>query len=186
MLDTLINSKLKRRLLNTLLNFPVRSFSMAELRAATGGGRNIGQSLKELMRGDAVRLSTKKRKQYFQINPYFPLYDELKDLVEEEKSVGRDEVSQLLRRLDQAKLAILSGVFTAQPHLPVDLLLVGDKMKRPKVARVVDEIERLAEQEINYVIMGSQEYDYRRMMSDRLIRDVLDNPHQIVFNSFKK
>lgn len=185
MLENLTNTKAKQRLLNIFFHFPSRSFSQDELRAATGT-RNIAKVLRELVRGDALRVVQRRRKQFFQINSYFLLYDELKDLVSGEKPEPRDEVSRILRRLDHAKLAVLSGIFTGEPQLPVDLLIVGDEIKRPKLVKILNEIEKLIGQEVNYVTMDSGEYDYRRMMNDRLVRDILDNHHQVVFSTLKK
>ena len=78
------------------------------------------------------------------------------------------------------------GFLGADLYLEVDLLLVGDAIKRPKMLKVIAEIEKTVGEEVNYVVMDSKEYDYRRMMSDRLIRDILDNHHEIVFNTLKK
>ncbi|MBI4050321.1 MAG: hypothetical protein HY398_02630 [Candidatus Doudnabacteria bacterium] len=185
MLESLTNSKAKQRLLNIFFKFPARSFTLGELRAATGA-RNLARVLRELARGEALRLATRRGKRFFQINSYFPLYDELQDLVAGEKPEPRDQVSQLLRRIDRIRLAVLSGIFTGEPHLPVDLLLVGDDLRRSRIAKIIAEIEKLIGQEINYVIMDPEEYDFRRTMSDRLVRDVIDNRHVVVFNSLKK
>lgn len=185
MLESLTNSKAKQRLLNIFFSFPARSFSINELRVATGT-RNIAKVLRELKAGEALRIVTRRRKQFFQINHYFPLYDELKDLVASERPLPRDEVGGLLRRLDHTKLAVLSGIFTGEPHLPVDLLLVEDGVRQAQLHKIIAEIEMLVGQEINYVVMDATEYDYRRMMSDRLIRDILDNQHEVVFNTLTR
>lgn len=188
MLENLISSRLKKKLLAIFYNFPKRGFSAVELRLMTGGNITaINQAIKEFIRSEAVSSATRRQRRYFRLNPHFRLYDELQDLVSgSDEDSPEDVVSRRLRQIPNLKLAVLSGVFTLQPHLPVDLLLVGEGLDRQKLVRALSDIERLTGQEVNYAVMEPSEYDYRRMLSDRLIRDVLDNPNLVVFNSLKK
>lgn len=188
MLENLISSRLKKKLLAIFFNFPKRSFSVFELRVMTGASiAQISQALKDFVRGDLVSVGSRKQRRFFRINPHFRLYDELRDLAApSDGGAPEDEVSRKIRQIPNLKLAVLSGVFTLQPHLPVDLLLVGEDVNRLRLARALADIERLCGQEINYAVMDPQEYNYRRMLSDRFIRDVFDNPNLVVFNTFKK
>lgn len=176
-------SKLKKRLLNIFFAFPKRSFHINELKAMiSSSSRRILPPLRELAQSDAVRVHPKKKKSYFRINPYFPFYNELKAMVQDKKTAGEDAVSRKLRRVSSAKLIILTGVFTGEPHLPIDLLFVGEKVSRARLQRILEEVESLCDQEINYSVMNHKEYDHRRAMSDRLVRDILDNTHVVVYN----
>lgn len=188
MLENLLNTKLKRKLLNIFFAFPRRGFYVNELRAMTMtkiSSRSISRALRELARSDAINVASKRHKRYFRINHHFHLFDELKDLAHESKQDFEDEVGKKLKTLDNLKLVILCGIFTMQTHLPVDLLVVGERVNRIKLQKILAGIKKLVGQEINYAIMGKQEYDYRRSMSDRLIRDVLDHPHIIVLNNLR-
>lgn len=186
MLDNLVNTKLKRKLLNIFFRFPKRSFYPVELKAMTlAGSGGIAAALRELAREGVIHVAAKRKKRYFSINSYFPFYDELRDAVAPEfKTQADDEVTKKLKRLQDLKLIVLTGIFTMQPHLPVDLLLVGSSsLDRGRLLKVLDGVGDLAGQEINYAVMDVDEFDYRRYLNDRLIRDVLDNPHLVIYNN---
>ncbi len=189
MLENLLESKLKKRLLEIFFRLPERSFSAVELQAITDARKpQLAQALREFVRSQVVSTASKKYHRFFRLNPHFPLYDELKDLVLERGQTipAEDVVGKKLRSIPNVKLAVLSGVFTLQPRLPVDILLVGDDMNGTKMLHVLQEIEKLVGMEVNYAAMSAAEYDYRRMMSDRLVRDILDYPHLVIFKNLKK
>ena len=186
MLDNLLNSKLKRKLLNIFFYYPHRGFYIQELKVMTkGSGSGLSKALRELARTDAILVAAKRSKRYFRINPHFHMLAELKDLSSENRQDFEDEIGKKLKSLDNLKLVILCGIFTMQTHLNVDLLLVGERINRIKLGKILADIKKLVGQEINYAIMNKQEYEYRKSMSDRLIRDVLDHPHIVVLNNLR-
>ena len=138
-------------------------------------------SLKELVRAGAVVVTSHKRNRYFGINSYFSLYHELEDLVDE-KEGAEDEVAKLLKKIPNAKLIIQTGAFTFEPHLPVDLLVVGEDIRRARLQKILAEVEKITGLEVNFATMPPKEYEYRRLMSDRFIRDILDNQHCVVLD----
>lgn len=169
-----------------MFTFPERSFSSAELRQMTDGGiRHITEAMREFVKSQIVNSAAKNKQRYFRINPHFSLFDELRDLVGEAAYEGEDEVAKLLARIPNVKLAILSGIFTLQPQLPLDLLAVGEDINRARLQRVLADIKKLVGEEINFAVLDAKEYEYRRMMNDRFVRDVLDYPHIILRDTLK-
>lgn len=186
MLENLINSRAKKKILNICFKYPKRSFHINELRAMDAGQkRGILAALKELVRADVIQSAVKKQQRYFRVNPRYKLYDELKDLVSDHRLSSEDEISKLLKRVSGARLAILSGIFTFESHLSADALIVGE-INRKSFYKIISEIEKLAGQEINYTIMDREEYEYRKTMSDRFLRDIFDHNHIVVINNLKK
>lgn len=186
MLETLLNNKLKQRLLQIFFAFPERGFSVLELRQLSGSRKPaVDQALREFVRMQAVATAAKRQKRFFRINPHFRLYGEVEDLVGKEEWDLEDPVVEKLKQIPNLKLAVLSGIFTLQPLLPIDLLLVGQSIDRLRLQRILGEIEKFVGVEINYSVLDPEEYEYRRMMNDRLIRDVLDYPHMIVLGNLK-
>lgn len=186
MLENLLNNKLKRGLLGILFACPTRSFSIPELKNITRGNiKHINQALREFVRADIVEAASQKQKRYFRINPYFRLYEELEGLISDQEIEFEDEVCRKLKQIPDVKLVMLSGIFTLQPQLPVDLLVIGEEVNRAKLQRILADIEKLVGQEINYTIMSRLEYEYRQMMNDRFVRDIIDYPHLVVFNNLK-
>ena len=187
MLENLLNTKLKKRLLNIFFHFPERSFSISELRAMTSAtNTSTAKSLREFLKAEVIGATSRKQHRYFRINSRFPLHDELNDLVSDREFEGQDDfVSKILKRISNLKLVILSGIFTSQPHLPADLLLVSDGVNRLQVQRCLEDIEKLIGQEINFCVMEPEEFRYRKTMSDRFVRDILDYPHIVILNLLK-
>lgn len=186
MLENLINTKLKKKLLNVLFALPKRAFTLQELRLMTEGSKKaLSQGLREFTKSQVANTTSRKQKKFYRINVQFPLYDELQDLVSEGETEMEDEVVKKLKKLPNVQLAILSGIFSFQPHLQVDLLLVGNDINRLRLHQVLAEIRKITGQELSYTVMNKDEYEYRRLMSDRFVRDILDNPHLVVINSLK-
>lgn len=188
MLENLLDTKSKKKLLSILLASPKRSFTAQELaKSAEISVRAASLAIRELSRADAVASAARTRKRLFRINPRFALYQELSDLIAGDTKKDKDEdlVSRSLKKIPNAKLVIMSGVFTFQPHLPTDLLVVGDSVSRIRLSRTLSELEKLTGLAINYTVMPVAEYQYRQMMNDRFVRDVLDYPHLFAVNSLK-
>lgn len=186
MLENLLNTKPKKKLLSVFFAFPKRSFTVQELHeTAAASVRVVNETVRELVRSGAVNVAQKNRHRLFRVNPRFPLYQEITDLLQDEMGSRDDSVSRLLRKLPNAKLMILSGIFTLQPNLPVDLLIVGDNIGRLRLATILSQIEKLTGMEVAYAVMPESEYEYRRLMNDRFVRDILDYPHLVVINNLQ-
>ncbi|MDP3741382.1 MAG: hypothetical protein Q8R08_03605 [bacterium] len=187
MLENLLNTKLKKKLLGIFFTLPDRSFSIFELRQITGTSNQLIQkSLREFAGLQVIAASSRSQKRYFKVNPRFKLYDELLDLI---KGSGYDNVEdgvvKLVKKLSNVKLAILSGIFTSQPQVSVDLLLIGEEINRLRVAQILIEIEKIVGEDVNFSVLTREEYEYRKLMNDRFVRDILDHPHLIVTNLLK-
>lgn len=145
----------------------------------------IQKVLREFARSQIVEFANKKQRRFFGINRHFRLYEELEDLVPLGERNVEDEVERLVKRIPNVKLAVLSGIFTFQPKLNIDLLLVGNGLNRIRIAQVLSEIQKLVGQEVNYALMNGEEFESRQMMSDRFVRDVLDHPHLTILDNLK-
>lgn len=183
MLENLLNTKPKKKIVAVFFTFPKRSFTISELqKTAEASAKAVSETVRELVRTDAVNVAQKNRHRLFRVNPRFPLYQEMTDLLQDEISSQDDYVSRLIKKLPNARLIILSGIFTLQPTLPVDLLIVGENIGRVRLDSILSEIENLIGMEIGYAVMSQSDYEHRRLLNDRVIRDILDYPHLPVLN----
>lgn len=89
----------------------------------------------------------------------------------------KDLVSRLSRG-GKIKLIIAAGVFIQEPESRVDLLVVGDNLRKNVVDGAVKVIESELGREIVYSAFETSDFQYRLSMFDKLIRDILDYPHQ--------
>ena len=63
------------------------------------------------------------------------------------------------------------------------MLIVGDKMKRSKIEEEVRKLEAEIGTELVYAVFDTKEFIYRLDMYDKLVRDILDFPHEVIFQA---
>ncbi len=84
------------------------------------------------------------------------------------------------KKVGQVKLVIISGLFIKNNDSRVDLLIVGDKLNRAKIENGIRKLEAEIGAELVYAIFDTKEFIYRFNMYDKLVRDILDYPHQVL------
>lgn len=99
-----------------------------------------------------------------------------------EIALGKEDVSARFRNCGQMKLIIVSGIFLDQEDSRVDVLLVGDKLKKPVIEGVLRRLEAELGKELTYGIMETPDFEYRFGIYDKFIRDIIDYPHLVVLN----
>lgn len=80
------------------------------------------------------------------------------------------------------KLVIVGGVFVQHLESRLDLLIAGDNLKRHAVEHAVKGLEAEIGKELIYAAFDTQELNYRMGMYDRLLRDVMENPHRALLD----
>lgn len=108
----------------------------------------------------------------------FPYLLPLKNLIINTTLINHRDMIRRLARGGSLKLVIAAGVFIQEEESRLDLLIVGDHLKKAVVGRVVKAMESEIGKELRYVILETQEFKYRASICDKLIRDVMDYPHQ--------
>jgi hypothetical protein len=175
MLSQLLSSKPKTQLINLFLAHPGRSFSFTELRVnANCPPKLLKQTIKELDKIDFLNLTAKNKIRYYQMNKHFALYPELVNLLRKVKNIPADDLVKQATKLGQCKLIALTGVFVGKPRIETDILFVG-KLSPRKLSKFLALAEKYAEQEISYTIFTAQEFEYRKIMNDRFVKNILEN-----------
>jgi hypothetical protein len=124
----------------------------------------------------------KKRVQGVILKPGFPLLAPLKGLVISETPLNRDEISKRLRGVGKIKLLAISGIFIDEPEACVDVLIVGDGLKRRAIEAALRAIEAEIGHEISYGALETPEFLYRVSVYDKFVRDILDFRHDRVID----
>ena len=73
---------------------------------------------------------------------------------------------------------LVSGVFIHNKDSRADILIVGDGLKKNLIEAAVKGLEAEIGKELSYAMFETQEFLYRINMYDKLVRDVLDYPHE--------
>ena len=79
------------------------------------------------------------------------------------------------------KLVVVTGVFMPDAdETEVDMLVVGDKLIKRKLDSAIGDIEASLGRELRFALFGTEDFNYRMNIGDRLVRDVFEFPHEII------
>ncbi len=124
----------------------------------------------------------KKRIQGFQLKISFPLLAPLKNLIISETPLNRDEIARRFKGVGKIKFLAVSGIFLDEPDARVDVLIVGDNLKKRSIENVLRSIEAEIGKELSYGALETAEFLYRISVYDKFVRDVLDFRHDRVID----
>lgn len=141
-------------------------------------------TLKPLKKGQDVRIK-KKRVSGWMLNNKFTLIDPLRTLLIESPLVSTMDLPARFKGVGQIKLLVLSGIFLQDNMRLVDLLIVGNKLKKKNIEKIIQNLEAEIGKEIRYAIFEEGDFIYRVNMYDKLLRDVFDYKHKKVVNKLK-
>ena len=122
----------------------------------------------------------------FGLNKEFSHNQALRDLLFDFESVDRKDLANKFKVIGRIKLFIVSGIFIGDKESRVDILIVGEGLKRPKAEKVLELLASELGRDPVYSIMDLEEYDYRVKMYDKFVRDILDMPHEKVIDKIHK
>ncbi|MEK7564223.1 MAG: hypothetical protein AAB510_01465 [Patescibacteria group bacterium] len=125
----------------------------------------------------------KKRTSDWAFNYAFKYTNEFEDLLVRSDTLNKQMILDHFKKVGSIKLLITSGIFIKNEDSRVDLLIVGDKIKSNKIEDGVKRLEALIGTELTYAVFDKDEFVYRFNMYDKLVRDIIDFPHEVVFQS---
>ena len=122
-----------------------------------------------------------QEKKYFRANPNFVLFDEIKALIVKAQILYEKDFVSKLNSIGKVKLLVLTGIFVNNPNSLIDILMVG-KINKPKLIKLIRELEVELGKEINFTIFDSQEFKYRRDITDIFLYGILDSRKLVVID----
>ncbi|MCH7756577.1 hypothetical protein IIC45_00600 [Patescibacteria group bacterium] len=120
----------------------------------------------------------KKRVQGWVLNDTFLYREPLQLFLLKTATLENNYILRKLRSAGKLKVVIVAGVFIQNWDSRVDLLVVGDSLKKSKLERAIKDIEAEIGMELRYTVFNTKDFKYRLGIHDRLVRDILDYPHQ--------
>lgn len=126
---------------------------------------------------------TKKKVTAYYLNTQFQYLGAIRDLIVDPHLLLQEDLVQRFKPIGKIKLMIVSGVFIGNLESRVDVLLVGDKLKKNILQQVIKGLEAEIGKELDYVVFDSSEFTYRIDMYDKLVCDIIDLPHQKLIDS---
>lgn len=124
----------------------------------------------------------RKRANGYTLDQKFPYIEDLKAFLGNINPFKYKDIIDKISRAGKIQLLIISGMFIKNPDSRADLLVVGDNIKQNQLDNIMSTIESEIGKEIRYAVFETSEFNYRLSMFDKLIRDILDYPHEKIIN----
>jgi hypothetical protein len=183
-LEQILPDKNKFNILTFFLASPQRSFFVGEIEKRLKT-KKLHPHLESLVRMGILKTFSKRNCKFYIVNKKNPMIPELRTLFAKNAKNYEDEMVKYIQRMPGLKLAILTGVFTGNPALECDVVLVGNLSQR-SLDTFVSGAEKSAGQEINYAVFDEKEFEYRKHIFDRFAKEIFDNDHLIINKKSKK
>jgi|FLOH01.1.fsa_nt_gi predicted transcriptional regulator len=190
-IEQLFGSKTRSRLLQLFLKQPDEKYFVRELTRKIDAQLNsVRRELNNLVELGIVEETIggkdddgkNDRKKYYSVNTHFTLYDELKSLFTKASVLIQQDLVKSVIEGQPVRALILSGSFVGTTDSETDMLIVGEPNAKELQARIAD-FEIALGREINYTVMPTDEYLYRRDISDRFLASILDNDNVVIHST---
>lgn len=151
------------------------------------------KDLEKLLKGEIVNTAKKKvdsvtasgqEKKYYQADKNFILFEEIRALVVKAQVLYEKDFIKKLRKIGKPKLFILGGIFINNPDSLTDMLIVG-RINKNRLVRMIKELEKELGKEINFTLMDTKEFKYRRDITDIFLYDILEGKKIVVIDEVK-
>lgn len=119
------------------------------------------------------------------LNPKSLLVAPLQSLLVGSELLHTKDLPKRFKPVGTLRLLVLSGIFVKDGERKVDMLVVGDKLDRSKLAKLIQTIESEIGKELRYAVFDPEEFTYRLHMYDRLLLDIFENEHQRIIEKLK-
>jgi hypothetical protein len=187
LLDMLFGGAAKVKILKLFIMNPNAVFSMAEAskRAKLSKAALTSELRKLKVLGFVKEKSTlegKRKVKGWQLNDTFPLLHPLGALLATDQAVSKGRLLKRFSGVGKLKLVLIAGAFLHRNDSRADLLIVGDSLKPSKIDTAIRTLEADMGKELSYAVCDTENFFYRLYARDRFIRDILDYPHEVLFD----
>jgi|TARA_Y100000310_G_C20695695_1_gene825529 hypothetical protein len=126
---------------------------------------------------------TKKKKvSGWTLNEKFLYLVQLQNFLLSATPIKHKDIPKRLGVSGVIKLIVVSGIFIQNQDSRLDILIVGNNIRKSQLETAIKAIESELGKELRYAIFDTQEFKYRLGIYDRLIRDVFDYPHETILD----
>ena len=177
-LGKLFGSNNRAKLLRLFLFNPEANLdSQAISRMSRIAQANLRGDLK-MLEGIGFIKAKNSRPKSWRLNPNFQFIDQIRAFFNVELVKSKESIVGKFKGCGRIKLLIVAGVFIQNDTSRVDIVVVGDQLKRSIIESAIRGLETEVGRELNYAIMPTEEFLFRVSTADRFVRDILDFPHE--------
>ncbi len=182
-LEVLMGSRSRARIMRFFVLNPGKEFLFAEIREKTQ--TSLGDARREIAAFEKIGLvsvGTRDRKKIYSINEGFVYFNELRNLYVKSNVYPQCTEVRNIKRIGSVKLVMISGVFMNYSRSEIDLLIVADDTSRTKIDSSIAAIEAELGKEVRYMLLRSEDFQYRLDMMDRFLIEFFSGPHDAIIN----
>jgi predicted nucleotidyltransferase len=137
---------------------------------------NLSKEMRKLEREGLFRAEVSGRQKYFRLNRSYPLFKEVRGIVE--KTIGAASLlAEALKNVDGIDEAYLYGSFARNQQdaaSDIDVLVIGTP-RGDLLAETVRKLERQLAREINYTVLAVKEFKSRQDIKDTFLTNIWHN-----------
>jgi len=174
-LNALFVSKVRIKLLKVFLANPGKSFYVRELVRATKEEINaVRRELSRMQKNGIVSSEWRGNRRYYKFREDCLFYPELSRMISKTSGLGGALIKNRAK-LGKIKYAMLTGDFIKgkRPGTKEVVLLIVGKIVLPQLTSLVKTEEARRGFEINYTVMGEEEFEFRKRRRDPFVLEIL-------------
>ena len=165
-------SVIVRKELSTLVSIGFIEKKRARMVVQVGKGKKVTSKVQEV--------------NGYKLNILFPHNQALKDLLFDFQLLDKRELASRFKTVGRIKLFLVAGVFLGDEKSRVDILIIGEAIKRPKAEKIFEMLSAELGRDVVYSMMDVEEYEYRFKMYDKFVRDIIEMEHEIVIDKIRE
>ncbi len=185
-LGKLFGSEAKVKIMRLFLFNPETVFDTGEIsERAKVDSPKVRREMSNLEKMGLVkrRASAKKRGGHgFVLETQFSYLTQLQNFLINIEPLLPKEIIRKVSKIGNIKLIVIAGVFLQEAESRIDILIVGDGIKKSNLENLIKTLEAEIGKELRYAHFTTEDFKYRISMFDKLIRDILDYPHRKILN----
>ncbi len=186
MLETLLGSKLRSKVLGWLFTHPDERYFVRQLTTLVGeDSTNVSRELARLEKIGVLVSTTEGKQKYYQANRQSPLFNELHGLIVKTTGVVDVLRSALSPLAEQIAIALVYGSMAngeATSASDIDLLVVGN-IDEMALHGALSQAENRLARPVNYTLMSQSEFDKRRSQKGGFLARVLSGLKIMILGS---
>ena len=187
MIEQLLGSKTRVKLLQLFLSNPNRSFYVREItRKIDEQINSVRRELSNLLNIGIIVSDTTNNRLYYEVNQSYEFYRPLREIfgvpnTKDGQPIPSPKQKDDLKQLGNIDLLIFTGQFTRDDRAGIDLLIVGSTNMNA-VQKFVSDLENKEGKELRYTVMTFADFKYRQQVKDRFLSSVIAAKKQIVID----
>lgn len=175
----LFGSEARVKIMRMFIFNPESTYSLDTVTKRTLEKRStVVKEMRTLIKAGLIKRKTKG----YTLDKSYPYLQALKHFLVDASPIFPKEITKKIARTGSIKLVLISGVFIHDDECRVDLLVVGDKIRKGSLVSAISNLEAQLGKELRYSYFETPDFNYRVRMYDKLVRDILDFPHQKLVN----